>query len=186
MSDCGTCALVARRDAGAAPAWDCILSTPSSDVVHAFGTAVEGWTVLALRHHVTTVSSGGLAGHPPVTIGERRWTPAKLPPQLVWRWWRMSAPIETVQEFMAAFVAAWPNQDAAKVASFVSPDGVYHNIPMDPVKGRQAIETTLGGLMALGGKVTVDVAHILADGPIVMVERVDCFARDGHTFPCRW
>ena len=53
---CHTCALVARRDAGAAPAWDSILRTAGWDVVHAFGTSVEGWMVLVARRHIAAVA----------------------------------------------------------------------------------------------------------------------------------
>ena len=56
MADCRTCELVARRDSGQAPPWDRIVRTPGWDVAHAYGTAVEGWTVLALRRHVTAVA----------------------------------------------------------------------------------------------------------------------------------
>ena len=51
-----TCDLVKRRDAGEAPPWDRIRRTPSWDVVHAFGTAVEGWLVLVVRRHITSVA----------------------------------------------------------------------------------------------------------------------------------
>jgi diadenosine tetraphosphate (Ap4A) HIT family hydrolase len=40
----------------AEPPQDQILRTPAWDVVHAFGSGVEGWTVLVLRRHVTAVS----------------------------------------------------------------------------------------------------------------------------------
>ena len=56
MTTCRTCVLVARRDAGEAPLWDAILRTPGWDVVHAFGTAVEGWVVLVVRRHITAVA----------------------------------------------------------------------------------------------------------------------------------
>ncbi len=56
MSDCLTCQLVERRDSGEAPAWDAILRTAHWDVAHAFGTAVEGWLVLVVRRHLTTVA----------------------------------------------------------------------------------------------------------------------------------
>ncbi len=56
MADCMTCELVARRDRGEAPPWDAIVRTPGWDVVHAFGTAVEGWTVLVVRRHITSVA----------------------------------------------------------------------------------------------------------------------------------
>lgn len=48
---CKTCALVRRRDAGQAPAWDAIVRTPGWDLVHAFDSALEGWLVLVLRRH---------------------------------------------------------------------------------------------------------------------------------------
>jgi diadenosine tetraphosphate (Ap4A) HIT family hydrolase len=51
-----TCDLVKRRGAGEAPPWDRIRRTPSWDVVHAFGTAVEGWLVLVVRRHITSVA----------------------------------------------------------------------------------------------------------------------------------
>lgn len=82
---------------------------------------------------------------------------------------------ETVRELIDAFVAAWPRQDATKVAAFFCDSAVYHNIPMEPVVGRPAIEATIAAMMAMGGQVSVEVAHILAEGPIVMVERVDRF-----------
>jgi diadenosine tetraphosphate (Ap4A) HIT family hydrolase len=56
MEGCTTCELVARRDAGGAPPWDSILRTESWDVVHAFGTALEGWIVLVTRPHRTAVA----------------------------------------------------------------------------------------------------------------------------------
>jgi diadenosine tetraphosphate (Ap4A) HIT family hydrolase len=47
---------VARRDAGEAPFWDRILRTEHWDVVHAFGTSLEGWLVLVVRRHITSVA----------------------------------------------------------------------------------------------------------------------------------
>ncbi|MGH3578731.1 MAG: SgcJ/EcaC family oxidoreductase, partial [Mycobacterium sp.] len=68
----------------------------------------------------------------------------------------MATPKETVQDFMVAFISAWANRDAAQVASFFSEDAVYHNVPMDPVRGRAAIEATVGEFMTMGGQVRVD------------------------------
>ena len=53
---CVTCELVERRDAGEAPPWDRILRTDYWDVVHGFGTSVEGWMVLVLRRHLEAVA----------------------------------------------------------------------------------------------------------------------------------
>lgn len=56
MAACRTCELVQRRDEGGAPPWDLIVRTPSWDLVHAFGTSVEGWLVLVLRRHLTALA----------------------------------------------------------------------------------------------------------------------------------
>ena len=56
MVGCRTCELVARRDSGGAPVWDQIFRTPSWDIVHAYGTSVEGWTVLVARRHITALA----------------------------------------------------------------------------------------------------------------------------------
>lgn len=56
MVDCRTCELVARRDSGGAPLWDFIGRTPGWDIVHAYGTSVEGWIVLVARRHITALA----------------------------------------------------------------------------------------------------------------------------------
>lgn len=56
MGDCLTCELTRRRDDGNAPPWDLISRTAGWDVVHAYGTSVEGWMVLVLRRHATAVA----------------------------------------------------------------------------------------------------------------------------------
>jgi diadenosine tetraphosphate (Ap4A) HIT family hydrolase len=47
---------VARRDRGEAPLWDSIHRTEGWDVVHCYGTSLEGWMVLVCRRHVSAVA----------------------------------------------------------------------------------------------------------------------------------
>lgn len=56
MDACRTCELVERRDRGEAPAWDQIHRTERWDVVHCYGTSVEGWLVLVCREHRTALA----------------------------------------------------------------------------------------------------------------------------------
>ncbi|HWD52979.1 MAG TPA: limonene-1,2-epoxide hydrolase family protein [Acidimicrobiales bacterium] len=93
----------------------------------------------------------------------------------------MSTPAETVQEFVAAFIAAWPEGDTTTLGSFFSEDAVYHNMPMEPVEGRSAIQTALAEFMSMGGQAGVDIIHLVADGAIVMTERVDYFVGTEQT-----
>lgn len=53
---CVTCELLARRDAGTAPLWDCIWRGEYWDVVHSFNTSLAGWLVLVARRHVEAVA----------------------------------------------------------------------------------------------------------------------------------
>ena len=56
MTECRTCELVERRDAGAAPAWDEIVRTPGWDLAHADNSGLEGWMVLVVRRHITAIA----------------------------------------------------------------------------------------------------------------------------------
>ena len=55
MKPCKTCELIARRNAGAAPLWDCIYQTPYWDVAHSYDTALPGWLVLVARRHIIAI-----------------------------------------------------------------------------------------------------------------------------------
>jgi len=55
VTDCVTCELIARRDAGNAPLWDSIHRTAYWDVVHSFNTSLLGWLVLVSRRHIAAV-----------------------------------------------------------------------------------------------------------------------------------
>jgi limonene-1,2-epoxide hydrolase len=87
----------------------------------------------------------------------------------------MREPLETIGAFVDAFVAAWPTGDAGSLGGFFTEDAVYHNGPLAPVTGRAAIVETLEALMAMGGHVSVDMVNVVADGGVVMTERVDYF-----------
>src|SRR6516162_5190232 len=83
----------------------------------------------------------------------------------------MATPIETVTQFCDQVAGG----DAAKAADFFSDDAVYHNIPLDPVTGRDAIRDTIGMFLGMADKVWFDTLHIVSDGPLVVTERIDHF-----------
>ena len=83
----------------------------------------------------------------------------------------MATPEETVTEFCDRIAEG----DAEKAASFFSDDAVYHNIPLDPVTGREQIQATIAMFLGMADKVWFDTLHLVADGNIVMTERVDHF-----------
>ena len=90
----------------------------------------------------------------------------------------MSEPAVVVQRFIDSFIEAWPRADVAQVAAFFTEDAIYHNMPMEPAVGREAIEATFAQFMAMGGRVDVELLNILSSDTLVMTERVDHFVSD--------
>jgi limonene-1,2-epoxide hydrolase len=89
----------------------------------------------------------------------------------------MSTPSEVVERFMAAFSGG----DAATLASFFTEDAVYHNMPLDPVQGRSGIEATIGGFLAMVEEIRFECLHLVAEGQLVMTERIDHFVTPERT-----
>jgi limonene-1,2-epoxide hydrolase len=95
----------------------------------------------------------------------------------------MESPIEAVRRFCAAWS---DNRGATEPAAFFTDDAVYHNIPMAPVVGRDAIAKNIDSFIRPGapGIESIDfrVRNIAANGPVVMTERVDVFKLPNKSF----
>src|SRR5690349_22919593 len=95
----------------------------------------------------------------------------------------MESPIEVVRRFCAAWS---DNIGAAELAAFFADDAVYHNIPLAPVTGREAIANTIVSFIRPGApgieSIEFRVINIAANGPVVMTERVDVFKLPGKSF----
>src|SRR3989442_12920152 len=96
---------------------------------------------------------------------------------------QMERPIEVVRRFCAAWS---DNIGAAELAAFFTDDAVYHNIPLAPVTGREAIANTIASFIRPGAPgiegIEFRVINIAADGPVVMPQRVDVFRLPGQSF----
>jgi limonene-1,2-epoxide hydrolase len=88
-----------------------------------------------------------------------------------------SEPIDVVTRFCAA----WGEGDLDAIVAFFADDAVYHNIPIEPVTGRDAIKATVAGFTAGVDKIEFRVDNISADGDVVLTERVDIFTMPGKT-----
>ena len=96
---------------------------------------------------------------------------------------QMESPIELVRRFCAA----WSNNIAtAELAAFFTDDAVYHNIPLAPVIGREAIANNIASFIRPGApgieSIQFRVINIAANGPVVMTERVDVFKLPAKSF----
>jgi limonene-1,2-epoxide hydrolase len=84
-------------------------------------------------------------------------------------------------EVVSRFCAAWSDGDLDALMAFFTDDAVYHNIPVDPVTGKDAIRSTIEGFTAGVDKVEFRVDHIVGAGDVVLTERVDVFSTPGRT-----
>jgi limonene-1,2-epoxide hydrolase len=75
------------------------------------------------------------------------------------------------------FCAAWsgPKVDVPAILEFFTDDAVYHNIPMDPITGRDAIKSFIAGFAGGAEQIDFRVRNIVADDDVVLTERVDVF-----------
>src|SRR3954470_15314458 len=90
-------------------------------------------------------------------------------------------------EVLGGFCAAWSdNVGAGQLAAFFTDDAVFHNIPLAPVTGREAIANTIAAFIRPGApgieSIEFRVVNIAANGPVVMAERVDVFSLPGKSF----
>ena len=81
-----------------------------------------------------------------------------------------------VNAFMAEFDAEHP--DADQLASYFTDDAVYHNMPMAPAEGIEAVKAALVGVSQMTSK-GWEVLHSAANGDVVLNERIDRFDMGG-------
>tara|TARA_B100000959_G_C14803691_1_gene550791 strand:+ start:469 stop:837 length:369 start_codon:yes stop_codon:yes gene_type:complete len=76
-------------------------------------------------------------------------------------------------QVISDFIAAWSNLDAEKLVDYFAEDGVYHNMPAQPVQGRENLKQFIGGFIASWTRTTWDTLNIVGDGDVVIAERLD-------------
>ena len=95
----------------------------------------------------------------------------------------MESPIEVVRRFCAAWSDGMGADD---LAAFFTDHAVYHNIPLAPVTGREAIANNIATFIRPGPPgiegIEFHIINIAADGPVVMTERVDVFKLPDRSF----
>ncbi len=71
------------------------------------------------------------------------------------------------------FIQAWSRLDAVELAGYFTDDGIYHNMPIGPVQGREKIEEFIRGFLSSWTETDWDIVNIIAEGDLVVAERVD-------------
>lgn len=84
-------------------------------------------------------------------------------------------PEQVVRDFCETVEKA----DIPALLAFFTDDAVYHNIPVDPVQGLDAIKSTLEMFMAPGSEVSFALRSIAVSGNTVLTERLDVVTMNG-------
>lgn len=83
----------------------------------------------------------------------------------------MTDPETLVREFCDA----WSKKDPDLLTDYFTEDGVYHNMPMQALEGRDAIRGFLTGFLSGVETAEFRMLHVVASRDVVMTERVDVF-----------
>jgi limonene-1,2-epoxide hydrolase len=77
------------------------------------------------------------------------------------------------EQLIRDFIAAWSRLDPEELVRFFAPDGVYHNIPAQPVKGHAALRGFIAGFLKGWTSTDWEILNLVAQGDIVVAERMD-------------
>lgn len=77
------------------------------------------------------------------------------------------------EEIVRNFIKAWPRLDAEELVNFFTSDGVYHNMPLAPVSGRDNLRSFIAAFLKSWTATEWDVLNLVSRGDIVIAERID-------------
>ena len=81
----------------------------------------------------------------------------------------MSDNVQTIKDF----IAAWSNLDSDELVGYFSEDGIYYNMPTQPVQGKEQLNQFIGSFIANWTKTNWDTLNIIGEGDVVIAERLD-------------
>jgi limonene-1,2-epoxide hydrolase len=81
--------------------------------------------------------------------------------------------MESNEDVVRNFVAAWSRLDADEIVAFFTADGTYHNMMNKPVSGRDNLRAFIGGFIRRWSATDWEILNIVSRDNIVIAERVD-------------
>jgi len=84
-------------------------------------------------------------------------------------------------ERIRSFIAAWRRNDLDELMGYFAEDCVYHNIPVEPARGREATRAIIKGFASMATRVEWVLKEIAETGSgVVLTERLDRFEIGGQ------
>jgi limonene-1,2-epoxide hydrolase len=79
------------------------------------------------------------------------------------------------EKIVTDFCNAWPRKNVDELLAFFTDDAVYHNIPLESAKGKDAIRGVINTFLPMARSLHFKVLNSASNGNIVFNERVDVF-----------
>jgi limonene-1,2-epoxide hydrolase len=83
--------------------------------------------------------------------------------------------VSSAENVVREFCDAWSRRDMDELIGFFKPDAIYHNMPLPPAEGHDAIRGVLQLFVPASQRIEFDILAIAAVGDKVLTERVDRF-----------
>ena len=77
------------------------------------------------------------------------------------------------EKIVREFIEAWSRLDPEELSGYFSEDGVYHNMPMGPIRGRENVKKMIAGFIGSWTETRWEILHLVAAGDVVIAERLD-------------
>ena len=97
----------------------------------------------------------------------------------------MASAAKDPEAMIREFCAAWPERNVEKLLGYFTDDALYHNMPMEPVTGKNGIREVLN-LFIPAEDVEAEITQLATRGNIVFTERIDRMTFGGKkvVLPC--
>lgn len=83
------------------------------------------------------------------------------------------------EQLVEEFCAAWARRDVEEILGYFAEDAVYHNIPIAPAEGLDAIRGMLEMFVPPAEEIEFVIHASAARGDLVFTERTDRFVMEG-------
>ncbi len=77
------------------------------------------------------------------------------------------------EQIIRQFIAAWSRLNVDELLEYFTDDGTYHNMPMQPVKGKDNIKQLIEGFTDAWTETQWDIVCLMSKDDLVVAERLD-------------
>ena len=76
-------------------------------------------------------------------------------------------------EIIQNFIGAWSRLDPDELAEYFTEDGTYHNMPTQPVVGKDNVKVFIENFLASWTQTDWEILNLVEQGDLVFCERID-------------